>query len=62
MARARADLVARGLSPELEQLYSVAAMPRLARLPLEKNGKGGKVDAWSSQETCHLVPGSPCWV
>ncbi|CAJ1347098.1 unnamed protein product [Effrenium voratum] len=28
VARARADLVARGLSPELEQLYSVAAMPR----------------------------------
>ena len=28
MARARADLMARGLSPELEDIYSIAAAPR----------------------------------
>lgn len=28
VARARADLMARGLSPELEDVYSIAAAPR----------------------------------
>ena len=28
VARARADLMARGLSPELEDIYSIAAAPR----------------------------------